>query len=150
VPLSWSLGTCQLSATQYEGAIPSTGRLPAFVELAADGALTLPPIPAADAGMSLSFDAAVTDSLGSCTTSTFSIPIISRPTARVYPLATPELGVPYTSFVSLGLLGLGGNPGQGGTPPYACPPAGGGAPRPSRTVWVSRSAPTATFAPGRR
>jgi hypothetical protein len=142
VPLEWALGNCQVPVSgtggfrtpSLNGLIPNTqpngGRgqgLPEYVEVGNDqgfpndGVVTLPAdVPAADAGMTISFDAQVTDSLGQCSYQAFSIPIIAGPHDQNYPLANPEIGVPYVNYLGLAMMGLY-NPTQGGTPPYTCP-----------------------------
>ncbi|MHB1508068.1 MAG: putative Ig domain-containing protein [Acidimicrobiales bacterium] len=123
VPLVWALGNCQLTPGGYNGYIPGSSP-PKYLLVSSDGSdgtVTLPQLPASDAGLNISFDAQVTDSLGQCSTKTFTIPIIAGPHAQIYPLANPEIGVPYRNFLELAMLGLFGEPSQGGTPPYTCP-----------------------------
>lgn len=140
VPLKWALGNCQVPVSgsggyqtpSYNGLIPNTqasggrsqraeyvavGNNPGFPN---DGVVTLPVVPATDAGMTITFDAQVTDSLGQCSYQAFSVPIIAGPHDQNYPLANPEIGVPYVNYLQLAMMGLY-NPTQGGTPPYTCP-----------------------------
>jgi hypothetical protein len=140
VPLQWSLGNCQtpVGVDSYNGLVPNSSPREYLQVSTADltkvksptglttyityGAVTLPgSLPASDAGLTISFDAQVTDSIGQCTTETFTIPVIAGPHAENYPLANPEIGVPYTNYLQLAMLGLGDNPTQGGMPPYTCP-----------------------------
>ncbi len=123
-PLQWSLGDCQADVGGYNGLIfGNDGRSVGLVGIDPNtGTVTLPTIPTHYAGGTLNFDVQVTDSLKQCTTQKFSIPVIAGPVPRTYPIANPEIGVPYTNYISLELLGwFNTGPGQGGTPPYTCP-----------------------------
>ncbi len=134
LPLQWGLGNCQISVNggDYNGYIPGSvasgggqqrGQYVLVgddAEFPNDGVVTLPPVPGADAGMTLTFDVQVTDSLGQCSSEPVSLPIIAGPHDENYPLANPEIGQPYVNYLQAAMWGFY-NPTQGGTPPYTCP-----------------------------
>ena len=120
VPLTWSFESCAAVAYTNGGPpISGSDRGPDGAELQADGTLTLPELPASAAGTTLDLPVTVYDDLAQCTTTNLTIQVLPGPRSETYPLADPELGVPFTSYLSLAMLGIGNSP-QGGTPPWTC------------------------------